>query len=159
MKILLVTGSRALNDTAAARAWAMDLLCVRIGRLPYANASVWTGGCARSPDTWAEQLARKRGLMRVTFSLDGWIYRDGKRTDLWSPAETEPAVHDRKTWPLVRNAAMIERLVGGGNQATVLALRAPWACTHGTEHTVELARRAGIVVEEQMCPAEHGRRA
>lgn len=40
----------------------------------------------------------------------------------------------------------------------VLALTAPWAKTHGTEHTVARAREAGLVVEVRACPAELGPR-
>ena len=150
--LILVTGSRALAGHAEARAWLRAELDAR-------RPAVVVTGDARGPDRWAVQHV-----------LGGvpWVYRlDGSTTDgfgdrigAWAgepaPMRGTPA---HRRWPLVRNAAMVAEVARtvGSYDVTVLALRCADATTHGTEHTIGLARRAGLAVVERVFAREAGR--
>ena len=170
--ILLVTGSRALTDTPAAREWARAALtdtpaarewareALRAQRTP--NLSRVVAGDARGPDEWAH-CVWSIGAWLERWCLDGDV-RLGLASEWWTercwlPADA-PRPSSREAWAaraLARNQAMVEDVARRGN-ARCLALLAPWSRTRGTQHTLHLAREHGIPVEVLVCPAEHGPR-
>jgi len=155
-RLLLVTGSRALADTAEAEEWAKR-------QLRDFAAHAWWGkrptivvaGDAAGPDTHAIDYARLLRIDYAQWCLDGWI--DGTRVHpWWTERNSRPPA---RQWPLERNARMVASVAeraAEGDSVRVLALTAPWAKTHGTEHTVARAREAGLVIEARACPAELG---
>ena len=158
MSALLVTGSRALTDTPAAREWARAAL--RAQRTPSLSRVV--AGDARGPDEWAH------GPWSIGAWMDRWCLNGDVRVGLgsewwterrWLPADApRPSSHGE--WAaraLARNAAMVADVARRGN-ARCVALLAPWSRTRGTQHTMRLAREHGIAVEVLACPAEHGPR-
>lgn len=151
-RILLVTGSRALNDTPAAKQWAHRKLAAA---LDYWEPTLLVhGGCAKSPDAWAGALASCRAHV---YYADGRLVEiDRSRVATLLGAWT---IDNERPHPLLRNERMV-RAVSATDALSVyvLALTAPWAKTHGTEHTVARAREAGLVVEVRACPAELGPR-
>lgn len=163
--LVCVTGSRALADHADARAWLraeLDRLAPAVvvtGTLPTRDADgEWER--ATWPDTIAVEWARERDAEAWVFVLDGAVYdAHGNEVALWTdatpPSRTDPA---RFGWPLTRNAAMIAAAKRppeahtrrGPYDVTVLGLRAEWATSHGTEHTLGLARAADLAVVERI---------
>ncbi len=155
--ILLVTGSRALCDTEAAEAWAIDVIesaICREGPL----VGVVTGD-ARGPDAWAIESATMREQPWTRYDLDGLLTRCAGPRQPWALLGTRERTSPRR-WPLVRNEAMVAAVAAavasGRYTARALALRAPWARTNGTAHTIGLCRRAGIAAAEYVCPSECG---
>lgn len=161
-RVLLVTGSRALADTPAAEAWARDKLRAALDW--WEPTLIVHGGCPRSPDAWAHELAECAA--RVYFA-DGRLIEYGAR---WVAPNhhgewREPG--PRRTWllpgnvaaPLLRNAVMTcdvsERRVDG-IEVLVVGLTAPWASTRGTEHTLARAAGYGLRSIARACPAELG---
>jgi hypothetical protein len=150
--VLLVTGARALCDTAAARQWAQDTLKERVAALPR-NACILAGG-APGPDAWAFEIGRTKGLTVVEYKLDGLRYVNGKIDESqreWPIPATLPTGSrpGEKGWPLVRNAAMVDgarKAFDAHWDVIVLALFAPWSTTRGTDHTASLAEKAGLEV-------------
>lgn len=162
-RLLLVTGARALSETRMAKIWASDLISAAMGW--WRPDVLVHGGCAGSPDEWAGDYVRDdwryQHIATRVFLLDGQIVAQGALPpevttflDRWD--ECEPlATRDRFRIPLRRNRAMVNAVTCCGADVLVLALRAPWAKTNGTAHTARLAREAGLLVAERMCPAEH----
>jgi len=147
--ILRVTGARALADEPAAEEWAREQIATAAARI--VDGGVLVTGDATGPDAWA--LARAEGLGRLTarYALDGCIYT-GRGIIAWGSRTSE---HTSRTWPLERNRVMVAHVAhraAQGRRAQVLALRAPWARTNGTAHTVTRATEAGLLVAEVICP-------
>lgn len=154
--ILLVTGSRSLADTPAAERWARG----ELGRVMAAELSLTrlVVGDAYGPDAWAKEIALDTAgaIMDVWFAIGPrWVFDTDPPTRTWWNADGRPRVD-----PFGRNRAMVAHVAATYPRpdVRVLALFAPWSRTHGTGHTVVLARRAGLAVEERVCPAEHGPR-
>lgn len=155
--VLLVTGSRVLADRPEAEAWARRIL-----RGPIRGDTrprVLTGD-ARGPDAWAVEAA---GTRWTRFDKHGAIYcgllpdcREGWWT--FPPTETPPRPRTRDEWRtrlLARDRAMVAyaRLCADrGASVRVLALRAPWSETHGTDYTVQHARAAGLHCDVRTFP-------
>lgn len=152
-RLLLVTGSRALADTPAAKQWARGKLSAV---LDYWEPTLLVhGGCANSPDAWAGALASCRAHV---YYADGRLVEiDRNRVATLLGAW---AIDNERPHPLLRNERMVRAVAAATDKLGVyaLALTAPWAKTHGTEHTVARAREAGLVVEVRACPAELGPR-
>lgn len=153
-RVLLVTGSRALAKTPAARQWACARLCEHFAwLLDGPDPLVIHGGCRGSPDAWSGDLAGALDLRQRVYLANGRmeVYQGRRQTEacVWS---TSPGT------PLDRNRYMVETVARKlqGLPLRVLALRASWATTHGTEHTITLARGAGLDVVELVCPPELG---
>jgi len=151
--ILLVCGSRALTERPEAEAWAREILWQTILALPRVEsphaASVVVVGDASGPDAWALDIAGQTACARwCRYALDGYRYKTDGVPMSWSAM---PALPVAKAWPLVRNAVMVREVAGlardFGDVVRVIGLVSPWATTHGTEHTLGLARRAGLPVE------------
>lgn len=162
MKLLLVTGSRALADTDAARAWALSVLRPAVEACQ-GRAGYLVVGDAPGPDTWAKELAEARGVAGRQYALNGWLSMWASNTWVSKPWHTPAGSGWRQhgpKWPLFRNATMVrwfaERCREADTVAHVVALVAPWSKTRGTEHTGRLVERAGIAVEWHACPAELG---
>lgn len=168
LRLLVVTGSRALADTRAAKRWALHILAEHLfaGDVDV----VVTGACRRSPDDWADHLANSRTSWGTVVQVIRWPLPGGSLTDHCDEGGPYKIVKghfvrlrdaDRYpyTTPLERNAAMVrwaadQRAVG--HVVRVLGLRAPWAATRGTEHTLTQARKAGLDAVECVCPRELG---
>ncbi len=135
---LLVTGSRALDDTRDASVWARAIV-----RFVIDQGFCWlvVAGDARGPDDHAIACARSDGAPFERWCLDGFVRGSGERR--WWP-EGEPR-RPAKLWPLERNRRMVEAFAERAKDADrVLALYAPWARTQGTAHTVGLPRAPGL---------------
>ncbi len=165
--ILVVTGSRALCATAAAESWARGEICDALCDLAMRGlATVVVTGDAPGPDVWAIHEAASCALRWIRYGLDGWRTEgEGfvKREPVaWCTAEEVPKRGTRaySRWPLTRNRVMVaavKRAVAAGEYtASALALAAPWARTHGTQHTIGLLTRAKIAAATHVCPAEYG---
>ena len=148
--ILLVTGSRALADRDDSAAWAQRILrdAIRTPEPP----RVYTGD-ARGPDAWALALA---GAEYTQWARDGAFYCG--MTHPWmegwwiAPPHPPATPRTRDEWRrrlLARDRAMVAHAAlcaSRGDTVRVLALRAPWSETHGTDYTAQHARAAGLDV-------------
>jgi hypothetical protein len=159
--IFVVSGSRALAGVPAAEEWARDILADIIYALPDGSAVV-TGGGENGPDAWAIGCAASASfaLDRVIYTLDGARYVNGAFANNWA-AENDPRIHDRATWPLVRNARMAFDAgikLRQGHRVAAAGFVAPWSRTRGTAHTIKHLRAAGVYAETFVCPAKFGPR-
>jgi len=145
-RLLLITGAICLTERVEAELWARGLITGAVSELD-ARDVVLAGG-APGPDFWGAEAARSHGVFRVELRLDGGRYEDGVFVRAWGSDE-ERARHGPKRWPLYRNARLVEaarKAAAAGWEVRVLAFYAPWATTHGTAHTADLAREAGLTV-------------
>lgn len=158
-RVLLITGARSLADDPAAEAWARGLIAEAL-----AGVDLLIVGDAPGPDRWAMSEGRdlSHGVhVYWTRGKDaGWILvPDGEGEASY---EGRWAPRGSPTGPLARNAAMVAhaaRMLRGAADVSVLALldgRKPAVVqpgedrpTRGTEHTVGLARAAGLTVDAQ----------
>lgn len=149
---LLVTGSRSLAKSRAAEAWAERILSSAVLELP--RDSVVIHGGANGPDSWAHTIALYRPDSQVTVA----VYRpngSGMVVPVAAPGRIRRPMDFR--WnpgdpgPLARNAHMVEVVLSDVSQwgyaPRVLALVDADSRTRGTDHTVRLARAAGIPVD------------
>lgn len=169
--ILVVTGSRALDRTRAAKLWALRELASRL--LSGAVDTVAHGGCRHSPDDWSDTLATNftwgtvvdvvRWAMPKTDSDPRGAYKIvGGNFVLIRNADRYPYAK-----PLERNAAMAlwaGDLLSEGHDVRGLALRCDWPlrdgerATQGTAHCRDrlvVALGAGRV-KDLVCPREFG---
>ena len=135
--IALITGARTLAANDAARAWLR-------GRLDALAPTIIHAGDATGPDAWALEFAAERGTPWRRWSLNGFCYYPRSAPLPWGTRGKTPA----RRWPLERNRRMVEQVATVDSGAIVLALRDPSSRTQGTAHTIGLARRAGLTVEE-----------
>jgi hypothetical protein len=142
-RILLVTGSRVLEGSPE-QGDALEYLRLAIARF---QPTVIVAGDARGPDAWAvehvafvEQSSRPIALR--LYSLDSWV-TDEKTSTVrrWTTAE-KFTPHDRNA-AMVRDVAREQRK---GAHVRVLGLEAAWSTTHGTAHTLDKARKAGLAI-------------
>jgi len=151
-KPILVTGSRALDDTPEAKAWAVGVLHQEL----YGCTELWDGVCQNSPDAWAWEIVSSRDHLprRMRYWADGRLYIEGVPTGMivlrWKG--------DSVFHPLHRNDKMVSDFAELHPEGVVLALRAPWSKTHGTEYTIREARLRKLAVREFICPEEFGRK-
>lgn len=152
LRILVVTGSRALDVDDRPRRWARRLVAHWMTEV----ALVVHGG-ARGPDLYADSLAAYLFLPRVVFPLVAPgrpLTRAGNRAR--ATRDADRYAYDVRD-PLTRTAAMVRWAAdraAEGHDVTVLGLRAPWAITRGTAHTLTLAREAELHVVEHEPPEE-----
>jgi hypothetical protein len=154
MRVLLVTGSRALRDTEASESWARAIIEGTIADLP--SASIVVAGDAAGPDRWALRAASRRGLRTRSYRLDGVRFdgRNGLATRWCEPERL--AQFSVRRLPLERNRVMVQEIAGAVSSWSTLALFAPWAKRHGTAHTAQLVRDAGGIVDDHTCPTDCG---
>lgn len=142
MNVLLVSGSRSLVDrTGAPRALAAFVVPLLDG----ADLAVF--GDATGPDLWAEQEARIAGVPTERWQLNGRVVesRYPPPDRRWYPESEPPAAPARL--PLERNAAMIRSIAKRaqcGANVLCVGFVDPKSRTNGTDHTLRLARQAGI---------------
>lgn len=158
LRVLVVAGARALQDTPGARRWSLTQLTTAADEL---GADVVVhGGCA-GPDLWADELAKMALLTRVVWPHSAaphvLAYVDGA----WRSKELRDAELYRYQGPLPRNAAMARWAAAqaiAGHRVVAVILRAPWSRTHGSEHARDqLRKRIGDVnVADLVCPGERG---
>lgn len=159
-RIVLVTGSRALVGSPReylARALLTSALSIE------PDSTVIVTGDAPGPDEWAREHTMPGSLFehpQRIWSLDGWIYDEhgskSKRWDCGHEAERSNA----KQWPLLRNRLMVRSCAArarDGAVVEVLALEAEWSKTHGTGHTVNVARDCGLAIVRIAIPAVSSR--
>ncbi len=147
-RLLLVTGSRVLDNSDTPREWGKQVLRNAISRLD--SGDVILSGGARGPDTWAVEEAARRGVRRVELKLNGVRYENGEPTKLW--CREDPKKKDPSKFPLERNEALIDTALAAmkaGWQARVLALVSSASSTHGTAFTVSLAEAKGLTVTQR----------
>lgn len=160
-RVLLVTGARSLADDPAAEAWARGIL-----RHALVGVDLLIVGDDPGPDAWAWDLAT--GVVRAKRRYHARGDHAGKVLARCAPDDPFAATWAEWSWappgtsthPLNRNAAMVlDAAYRPGTPASVLALldgRKPRVVqpgekrpTRGTEHTVGLARAAGLTVDAQ----------
>lgn len=168
-RLLVVTGSRSLDATLAAKTWALRELAARIfaGDVDV----VVHGACRHSPDDWADHLAHSLPSWGTIAHVIRWPLPSSRVVDHCAEGAGPYKIvkghfvrlrdHDRYpyTTPLERNAAMIRWAADqrdAGHVVRVLGLRTPWATTGGTAATLRHAQRAGLDVVELVCPPECG---
>lgn len=155
VNVLLVTGSRSLTERKGASQQALKIL------YPLeCEASLVVAGDANGPDKWALQMAEfETGIPWQCFRLDGAIeHSRGIFGQLaWGSVV---GIESRKV-PLKRNAEMVRHVeglrgavetlapdnwTGPGYETRLLCVGFvdPDSRTHGTDHTLRLARQAGI---------------
>lgn len=148
MRVLLVTGSRALADTTEAHQWAWETLIREVYK--WRPDLVLNGG-ARGPDAWSSRLARIVGVPCYELLTTGEVRTIGKPHPDYAPGR-DGRWHDTAADPLTRNRALVtacDELVTQLATVRVLALLSPDSSTRGTAHTVGLAKRAGLEVIEE----------
>lgn len=144
---LLVCGSRSLTRDPDRLAWVTDTLRAVLSPRP----DLLVHGGARGPDEMADaEAARVQVPDILTFYPNGTLRQ--RRVD-------EPPLvatyhfsewHDGDPGPLVRNRAMVmyvSRLAPLGWTVRVVGLVDATSATRGTDHTLRLARAAGLTVE------------
>jgi hypothetical protein len=162
-RVLLITGARSLATRPGAEAWARAKIAEVL-----AGCDLLIVGDATGPDRWAmhEGLHLSHGVsVYWTRGKDaGWVLtpdEDGEAGygGRWAP-------RGASTHPLARNAAMVRdavRMRDAGHDVLCLALldglkvdvpprdgKPGKRATRGTEHTVGLARAAGLTVREEV---------
>lgn len=159
-RVLLVTGARSLADSRDAERWARALIAEALR-----DVDLLIVGDADGPDAWAWAEAGCNCVECHEYITRG--PRAGmiaEHRGIGVPRIDRPWSVDH-TSPLRRNAAMArdcKRLAAEGATVSVLALldgRKPAVTqpgekrpTRGTEHTVGLARAAGLSVREERWP-------
>ena len=147
-QIVIVTGSRTLADDPRTIAWARGILAREL-----ASATLVVAGDARGPDAWAHEIAR--GFV-ASIDCERWCVNGARLGRVagadatWrklSPWGTPETTTDPRKRPLARNAAMVAYYT---RAARMVALIDPASRTQGTQHTVGLARAAGIDVTEHV---------
>jgi hypothetical protein len=153
-RLLLISGSRTLDDSPEASQWARSAVRREIVSMP--PGSVVVCGDARGPDTYAAEFATLRGFELCQFCLDGWIQGPPQGPARWATGPV-PKRHDPgwRRWPLVRNEFMVRWAATYGQHwsRSCVGLIDSTSPTKGTGHTLAAARRAGLAVREETWPA------
>ena len=152
---LLVTGARALALYPEAKSWACRLLEERTRALPPGSFVGHGASPDDCPDWWADGIALECGHRVLRW------YATGKRTDsqgpdiLWRKVLIErPRAHHF----LERNRHMAQVLAdyqrADRGDVLVLGLMHRKSSTHGTAHTLSVARSLGLETEWRRYPEE-----
>lgn len=137
MNVVLYCGSRSL----ALRQGAQRAFCEHHRPL-IDQADLVVTGDAEGPDQWANWLA-PFGYER--WCLDGRVATRPATIRRWCHEEGPPV--DRRRVPLVRNEMMVkacELRLRLGDNVLCVGFVDPASRTRGTDHTLRLARQAGI---------------
>ena len=162
MNILVVSGSRALRRTPAARVWSLAQITASMNH-DRAEA-VAHGGCPDSPDDWCERLALLAGLTRVCWPIEGFPFVAPASGRMRPVADADRYPYEG---PLRRNAAMARwagDLLRAGHDVRALALRCDWPLREGERATQGTANCRERLIEalgaervmDLACPKEHG---
>ncbi len=150
-KLLLVTGSRTLAESAARQEWARQVLAAHLEGL---GADDWVlHGGATGPDQFVEDLARCKGIKTMSYRLDGYRYHGEERLGKWAP---DSGATSAGSWPLVRNATMASQAKHAadlGWDVRCVALLDPASVTRGTQHTATKCADSGLQVSQHQYPA------
>ena len=170
-RVLLITGPRSLADDPAAEAWARGEIR---SALPGVDLVV-VGDAREGVDPWAwDEAATPERPVRVYRTRGphaGCIWIAGEREfERWTtvaPPSNAAEYWEWARWLKSRNAAMVRDIAAmrdAGHDVRVLALldgRKPAVVkpgedrpTRGTEHTVGLARAAGLTVTDRVWPRD-----
>lgn len=163
--LLVVAGARALDVSPAARLWAMRELAARVfdGR----TTTVVQGRCAKSPDEWADELAKLARLTRVAWPIDGGpqvLYP--VQLFGWHVRGLRDAARYPYCGPIPRNEAMA-RWAGdqlrAGHDVTAVTLRCDWPAADGRRTNGTVRARDYLVtqlgadrVTDLVCPLSLG---
>lgn len=154
---MLVCGSRSLARDPEATAWAKGEIEARVrAEAP----DLLMHGAAYGPDQWAGQCANVLADEGQPVPFVHEVYPHGL-TVIWTRDPDETGRYCRRhPWsdsllshgaaPLVRNAYMVNAmayLAALGCRVLVLGLVDATSATRGTDHTLRLARAAGLTVE------------
>lgn len=167
-RVLLITGARSLADSRDAERWARALIAEAL-----AGVDLLIVGDAEGPDAWAAESVGRclvgeewRGNdaechRYLTRGRDaGWIVASGGREDSEQEYVARWTRIVRGATPLDRNAAMVRMAAGWRDRDADVRVLAfldalkPAGSTRGTEHTVGLARAAGLTVVERVWPRD-----
>jgi len=134
-RVLVITGSRAVLDTNAAREHTRCRIHTAIDVI---KPRALVHGGAPGVDAIADAVARERGgIVRARFDLDGWRYRDDARAARWTD-EARAAIGPKR-WPLHRNDCMVGYCLARPDLEPFLyGIFAPWSRTHGCLYTARL---------------------
>jgi hypothetical protein len=160
-RVLLITGARSLATRPGAEAWARGLIAEAL-----AGCDLLIVGDAPGPDAWARTEAGREGVEcheYLTLGIHAGMIAEhcGIAAPHIDRRWDRPSMHGRR-YPLHRNAAMVD-------DVKALAMTPKWAAapvlalldglkvdapgkraTRGTEHTVGLARAAGLTVRQEV---------
>ena len=164
-RILVVAGARALDVSPAARLWAMRELAARV--LSGRYTTVVQGRCAKSPDEWADELAKLGRLVRIAWPIDGGpLVSIPVQPFGWHVRDLRDAARYPYQGPLPRNEAMA--LWAGdqrraGHDVDAVTLRCDWPAadgrrTNGTGRARDylVAQLGADRVTDLVCPLEYG---
>lgn len=144
---LLVCGSRSLTRDPAGLAWVTDTL--RAVLSPRPDLLVHGGACG--PDEMADKEAARVQVPDIlTFYPNGTLRQRRVGSLPVHATYGEYQWHDGDPGPLARNRAMVmyvAKLVPLGWTVRVVGLVDATSATRGTDHTLRLARAAGLTVE------------
>lgn len=148
-EVLLLTGSRTFADTPLATRDVLQFLEAMLRSLAAPHNTLIVVGDARGVDDVASSLALAGGIPFDRWNLsgrvqpwrgDGWFWTDQPPPPFGSP--------ERKRWPLRRNLAMAQwcgrAKTLGEVSVRCVGLVDSTSRTHGTEHTITAAEKAGI---------------
>jgi hypothetical protein len=161
-RVLLITGARSLATRPGAEAWARGLIAAAL-----AGCDLLIVGDADGPDAWAWESVTTRGrevygYRYATRGVSAGHVIDSFGTDCgrWTTKTAPQGTRGWTPWLLSRNAEMVAQAAHcAGSACDVLCLAlldglkvdAPGKrATRGTEHTVGLARAAGLTVREEV---------
>lgn len=144
---LLVCGSRSLTRDPDRLAWVTDTLRAVLSPRP----DLLVHGGARGPDEMADaEAARVQVPDILTFYPNGTLRQRRVGSPPVCATYSEYQWHDGDPGPLARNRAMVMyvfRLAPLGWTVRVVGLVDATSATRGTDHTLRLARAAGLTVE------------
>lgn len=141
MRVMVITSSRAVDDTRAAQLYATVRLweAMDIVRPRYVVHGGAPGG-----DMLADSIARALRIHRVVFDLDGYRYLDESKRVQWTTRTREEL--GPKQWPLHRNEKMVDFCESvAGVELCIYGVWAPWSKTQGTLHTARLRAKSDAV--------------
>jgi hypothetical protein len=134
VNVLLVTGSRSLSKQRRTEKAVEAIL----RRFEY-RIDLLVAGDANGPDRWALRHAHSFDCGYERWTLSGFVQCEGESWE-WSQI--------RLNDPLVRNRCMVghvrDKYLDHGENVLCVGFVDPESKTHGTDHTLRLARQAGI---------------
>jgi len=145
LRVLVVTGSRAFDVDANARAWARWAIAHKFSAF---CPDVIAHGAARGVDTYADELAAWLGIPRAVFGLSKSTAHLRLPSGMSRPIKND--LRYKFSDPLSRNDALVRWAAdqsAEGHVVEVLGLRAPWATTRGTKYTLDRALELDLRID------------
>lgn len=145
-RILIVTGSRSLASSREHGVTARSILETILSDQPLGTAVVT--GDASGPDEWVRKWTGLPRLALRVYSLSGAVHgATGQEIRRWTTGDDALADMDPHRVPLLRNARMVAECVARRSatvHVSIVALIDEQSATKGAEHTLGLAKTAGI---------------